>query len=325
MGYKRSISDFKSIDLKQMRPKGFLERVNCSIKEKVKKVKQKHGMKTVEKCPVCSSKEFHVEFSKFDIDIVCCDFCSLRYSKKIPVNAEDIYSDSEYLPSSINVYIKNAAFRKERFAKERIELISKYIQPLNGKRLLDIGCGTGWFLEVAREYGFEIFGQELGKELADWSSDRLGIRIFKGPISDIQISNTFDVITMFDLLEHVENPLQLIFDCKRILNDKGIILVFTPNFDSLAIDVMKEHSNLISPVGHLTYFSEKSVTFLSQNSGMNLIYFKTKGIDLGDVKSYYEYIGECELERACEKLYDTLQPLVDESGAGNHLRFILSK
>ena len=323
MGYNEFFAGFKSIDLNEMRPAGFLEKITQLSKDINLKVSQKQGWKRENACPVCSSSECEKAFSKFGIDIVCCKACSLCYSAEVPANTEDIYSDNIYLPAAIESYMKNVSYRKERFGRERVELISRQIGNPHGKRLLDIGCGTGWFLEVAREYGFEVYGQELGKELAKWTNERLGVKIFSKTISEISSQIQFDVITMFDLLEHVPEPLQLISDCKRLLNKDGILLVFTPNFDSLSIHVMKEHSNLIAPAEHLTCFTKKAVEVLASKAELEVVHYQTCGIDLGDLKSYYEWLGERSLELACQQMYNLIQPLVDTSGAGNHMRFIL--
>lgn len=325
MGYKECIVQFRSINLKEMRKRGFLCEITRLIADHHSRVEEKRGWKEVKKCPLCKSEKLKIEFVKFGIEIVCCENCSLRYSKRVAVNTEDIYSDENYLAFAIKTYMGNGLYRKERFGTERISLISQQVGKLDGKCLLDIGCGTGWFLEVARENGMEVYGQELGKELAEWTSKRICATIFSCQINEIPEDLKFDVITMFDLIEHVENPLQLILDCRSSLKERGIIVIFTPNFDSLAISLMKEHSNLIAPADHVTYFTKESVRVLAERTGFKLVYFSTCGIDLGDLKSFYEWQGKDNLANACVELYDHIQPLVDASGSGNHLRFILKK
>ena len=322
-GYQACLAQFNTINLDEMRPRGFLEKITKLSEEKHSKIKNKQGWKEVTACPVCASSKRKKEFSKFGVGIVCCEECSLRYGTMIPVNTGDLYSDSIYLPAAIESYQKNVSYRKERFGKERIALIARLIRNPEGKHIFDIGCGTGWFLEVAKEHGFEIHGQEFGKELARWTEDKLGIKIFNKPISEMPSGNNFDVITMFDLIEHVPDPLQLIVDCKRVLKKGGIILVFTPNFDSLSVHIMKEAHNIIVPAEHLMYFTKRSVEVMTERAGLNLVYFKTCGIDLGDLKSYYEWRGEDAAARVCKDMYDLVQPVVDNAGAGNHLRFSL--
>lgn len=212
MSNSKAKSIFLPMDLDEMRPQNFLAKLTQSAKEKHDKVAQKNGWREVHSCPVCDSVKRRLEFVKFEIEIFCCENCSLRYSGKIPIQTEDIYSDSIYLPKMIKSYEKNVDYRKQRFGRERITLIKSHIKSNNKVRLLDIGCGTGWFLEVAKEHGFEASGQELGKELAQWTSQKLGITIWDCSLDEIETQEPFDVITMFDLLEHVPDPLTFNID-----------------------------------------------------------------------------------------------------------------
>lgn len=325
MGYQKCLSGFKTIDLKEMRKRGFLKLIRQSVRSAFDRVSRNNGFKDRNKCPVCNSSSKEKEFSKFGIDIVCCKKCTARYGIKIPVNVEDIYSDEEHLSIMQEGYVKNASYRKERFGKERLSLISQYIVNKKSKRLLDVGCGTGGFLEIAKEQGFDVYGQDLGKKLAAWTSDRLNIKVFDSPINLLPKSLKFDVITVFDVLEHVESPPQFILELKKHLKRNGIIVFFVPHFDSLSSHVMREESNHVCPSEHLTYFTENSIRVLAEKTRLSIKYLKTCGIDLGDLKSYYEWKGEKNLALACEKLYDLIQPVIDEAGAGNSIRCILKK
>ena len=126
------------------------------------------------------------------------------------------------------------------------------------------------------------------------------------------------------MIEHVVSPVELINAAKLYLKDDGIIVVFTPQFDSVAIQTLKEYSNLVMPAEHLSYFTEGTVKYLAEKCGMKVDYYATKGIDIGDLKGYYDYLGEYDKANHIGAMYDILQPTIDQSGAGNHMRFILS-
>jgi 2-polyprenyl-3-methyl-5-hydroxy-6-metoxy-1,4-benzoquinol methylase len=128
---------------------------------------------------------------------------------------------------------------------------------------------------------------------------------------------------MFDLIEHVISPVELIKSAKKMLKPDGIILVFTPQYDSVAIQEMKEYSNLIMPAEHLSYFTKTTVEKLTELTNMELVYYVTKGIDIGDLKSFYDYRMDVEKATVMNKMYDVLQPSIDQAGTGNHMRFII--
>lgn len=97
---------------------------------------------------------------------------------------------------------------------------------------------------------------------------------------------------MFDLIEHIEQPLKLIEKAKELLKEDGFILIFTPQLDSVAISEMKEYSNLIMPAKHLVYFTYETLKKITDLTDMEMIYYKTKGIDMGDLRGFADYVGD---------------------------------
>jgi len=326
MGYLKSLEQFKSMDLIQMRPLGFLE--NILDRQLVNKTSVDNGEGWSERnqCPICKKENSEYQFSKFEFDLVKCKECNTAYFNVIPNNTNDVYSAPQALDHSKAGYLINKDYRKIRFAEERINLIEEYIdKTINGISILDVGCGTGWFLETAKEKGAACYGLELGEQLAQFTSERLEIPIWNCELEELKTDKKFDVITMFDLIEHVKDPVRLIACAKSLLTEKGIILIFTPQFDSAAIQIMKEKSNLIMPAEHLSYFTEETVQYLAKVTDMEIKYYATKGIDLGDLKGLADFEGDFEKSKYFIEMYDILQPSIDASGNGNHLRAILSK
>jgi 2-polyprenyl-3-methyl-5-hydroxy-6-metoxy-1,4-benzoquinol methylase len=317
MSYKKAITEFLEIDLVSMRPRNFIENMNQAKLNWILKAKDKSGYVSQEVCPVCASSKRTLEITLVEgLRIYQCSNCTLAYVDPFPVNSSDIY-EKTYFDKSLVSYDQMRSYRIQRFGVERINLIKKFIP--SGK-LLDIGCGVGWFLEAAKSEGFEIYGQEISSELADYTSESLGIKVFTEEISNIK--QKFDVITMFDLIEHVMDPKKLILESKALLNPGGIIVAFTPNFDSLGIQLLRETSSLICPPAHLTYFTKKSVEKLAMDSGLELVHLETKGMDIGDIHAYFNHLGKTEAAEELAKLFPQLQAIVDKAGAANHMRFI---
>ena len=117
MGYQKSLSMFKEMNLDTMRYPGFLEKAIQIEKEGIENVENKNGWYHVDICPLCRGRRQEIEFTKLGIDIVCCLECSLRYAGRFPVNTEDIYSDGKYQEAVVNIYMKNHAFKMENFGK----------------------------------------------------------------------------------------------------------------------------------------------------------------------------------------------------------------
>lgn len=321
MSFLKSLKTFQSIDLKEMRKPGFLKQILDLSVFQHQLVEKGHGWKLVNQCPICKSTEFENAIKARDVQIRHCLGCDFYYNEKMPVDTGDLYSDEHYLPVSKQSYLSIVDYRKRRFGTERLDLLEQTLGTLQGKTLLDMGCGTGWFLYLAKERGMNVVGVELGDELREFTKAELNMPIYK---TLEEVKESIDVITMFDLIEHVENPVELIETCKTKLSKEGIVLAFTPQYDSLAFHVAKEHTNLIK-TEHLTYFTKPSVYKLSELTGMDCIYYVTKGIDCGDLKGLFEYQNKPHLAEAIEELADLLQPIIDQAECGNHLRFIFKK
>jgi 2-polyprenyl-3-methyl-5-hydroxy-6-metoxy-1,4-benzoquinol methylase len=320
MSYNKLKSEFLPIDIRTMRPDDFIDSMNKVKLNWIELARSKSGFKEQKYCPICESDERQIGIDvNNEIKIYECKSCSLAYVDPFPINSSDIY-EKKYFKKSLVSYDKLREYRINRFGLERLKLIKKYI---TSGSVLDIGCGVGWFLEAAKKDGFKVYGQEISSDLADFTRELLNVKVFESEISEINLK--FDVITMFDLIEHVSNPLKLVIDCKQLLNPGGIILAFTPNYDSLGIAEMGKDSSLICPPAHLTYFTKKSVTELAKKLDMNLLHYQTKGMDIADIAAYNNFLGEKKISENLFELFEKIQPIIDKSESANHMRFILGK
>jgi 2-polyprenyl-3-methyl-5-hydroxy-6-metoxy-1,4-benzoquinol methylase len=323
MSFERLENEYLPIDHQKMRPIGFLERSTNLAEVRFKSVLNGSGFSMNEECPICHSKKNTIEFIKFNTNILKCHDCTVRYVEKFPNNVNDVYSNENYLDDiKTSLYSEGQDnYRKKRFGTERVSLIRRFIEIDDQTSILDIGCGTGWFLDLMKENGLQIYGVELGEKLNQWTSERLGINIF-----NVELENTplqkHNIITMFDLLEHVKNPIQLLTEVKKRLKHGGIAVVFTPNFDSFALNIMKEMSNLVSPVEHLVYFTKDSILKLAEIVGLEIIHYETKGNDIIDLKSFYEYKGMVNEANLMAQFSNKLQCLIDAADAANHMRVV---
>ena len=156
--------------------------------------------------------------------------------------------------------------------------------------LLDVGCATGSFLSLARAKGWECRGVEVSAFAAARARERTGCEIFCGKLEDAPFaSGAFDVITMWDLLEHLEDPLEGLEKARRLLKPGGVLLVNTPNENSLLRQVAhflyRGSGGLITaPLNrlyhryHLHYFAAGPLEVLFRRAGFELVEMKTKQI-----------------------------------------------
>lgn len=323
----KAMSDYIEIDFNSMRPPGFLEKEASQIHTNVRNVDRGQGWIPNLNCPSCGSSRRKVRIERFDRKVLQCLDCDLGYMDAFPANVEDVYSTTGYLESHEINYLQNVDYRKKRFAMERLDIIGRHLnKPATQARLLDVGCGAGWFLEVAKERGYIISGLEIGKQLAEFTSKKLGAQIYTVPLTELPATESFDVITLFDVLEHVNSPRTVLKALRNHLNPGGIGLLFTPNLDSVGISILQELSSLIMPAEHLFYFTPASLRRMIEETPLDVVEFHTKGMDIPDLYSYFRDVEQSQpVSDFLAERGSMLQAVIDSAGCANHMRFVVRR
>lgn len=150
--------------------------------------------------------------------------------------------------------------------------------------LLDIGCGVGHFPSVAKQRGWMSFGTEYSPKAVE-SARSKGINMHIGPLQTAAFdSQNFDVITSFEVIEHINNPLEEIKTIYRLLRPGGIFYCTTPNFNSLLRYWLKADYKVIEYPEHLSYYTKKTLTKLMVANGFELVKFKSTGFSLTQIQ-----------------------------------------
>lgn len=232
MSLEAAMQNYIHIDVESMRPIGFLEEEAAQIETTVVNVNRREGWAPNAACPICGCGQFKPILERFGRKVLLCGACGAGFMEAFPRNLADVYSHEGYNATQEAGYLNNVDYRKKRFGAERLRIIGRHLlQAPANTRLLDVGCGTGWFLEMAKEEGFIVSGIEMGREIAERTSRRLGIQIFTQEIQETPLEERFDVITLFDVLEHVPDPRRVLMAVRDHLNVGGVALIFTPNLD----------------------------------------------------------------------------------------------
>jgi 2-polyprenyl-3-methyl-5-hydroxy-6-metoxy-1,4-benzoquinol methylase len=154
---------------------------------------------------------------------------------------------------------------KQKALRDKVKLIEKW--HIKGK-LLDIGAGTGDFLVEAKKAGWDITGTEPSEKAKSIAVNK-GVT-FVDSIQSVQ-DNSFDVITMWHVLEHVPDVKQQIVELKRLLKRDGVIIVAVPNFKSYDAEYYGAYWAAYDVPRHLWHFSKTAIKKLFAGENMELI------------------------------------------------------
>lgn len=177
-------------------------------------------------------------------------------------------------------------------------LDSLSLQSVKGKRsVLDVGCGHGYFLEQAMKRGWKVSGVEIADEAARGAKARVGIQdIFQGTLKEARYpDNFFDVVTLWDVLVHVESPFEELQECFRVLKGGGRIGIRVRNVSfqkiayraySLIRKIGVEHKIRRPYVFHRYCFSSKAIAEILLRAGFEQIQVTNSPLTRGDPYGY---------------------------------------
>ena len=193
-------------------------------------------------------------------------------TQPVPSDLENYYKSEDYIShtnASKSFIDKIYQKVRKRTLQNKLKLINSF--NLSDKKLLDIGSGTGDFLATCKADKWNVFGVEPSKEARAISEDK-NVKAFSD-ISELE-ENNFDVITLWHVLEHVENLLEYIDILKSKLKPNGVLLIAVPNYKSFDAKYYKEFWAAFDVPRHLWHFSQIAISKLVQQKGMEVI--KTK-------------------------------------------------
>lgn len=216
------------------------------------------------------TKDFSVSGEEFDL-ILDTDLNMLRTYPE-PKNLDGYYNSEDYIShsdSANSLVEKLYQYIKKYNLKRKVNLINKYTD--SDKTLLDIGAGTGAFLKSAKKNGWETYGIEPNKKARDLAL-RKGIELKER--LDLLDEHSFQVITLWHVLEHLPDLELQIEKITSLLHKKGTLMIAVPNFKSYDAEYYKEYWAAFDVPRHLSHFSQFSIGKLFAKSGMKLIKVK---------------------------------------------------
>jgi 2-polyprenyl-3-methyl-5-hydroxy-6-metoxy-1,4-benzoquinol methylase len=192
--------------------------------------------------------------------------CGLIFQHPLPARSSMMsWANDEYTSGAYRDYVE-ARPMKIRHFEDRLSDIGDRVRP---GRLLDVGCSCGYFMEVAASRGFDVQGVEFSKSAIAAASATLRPRIFEGTLDEMPLNGMFDVVSAFDLIEHVQDPRALLRRCAAVLRPGGALIISTPDAGHFLRHVMRSRWPMLQPMQHLFLFSRRALASALRAEGFD--------------------------------------------------------
>lgn len=238
-------------------------------------------------CPLCGWSVATELFVKGGFPHVRCDACRMVYVS--PAMREErlhsIYQDED---SYTRVLVNETQRVMDR---KRFEYGLDIIEPAApGRRdLLDVGCGPGTFLEVARARGWSVTGIEWNR----WCVQRLrglGIEVVESALHESGLRpGSMTCVTAWSVLEHVLNPRQFLADVRGVLCDGGVLALMVPNIESLLVRILHEHAATFCGTMHVNFFGPSTLQMMLEQTGYEVVRCETFLTELGTINNFLAF------------------------------------
>ena len=221
-------------------------------------------------------------------------------------------------PEELYTYYSRYEYGSERYLspltiKSWNLLLDEFEKYRNTNKLLDVGCGRGQFLEQAKKRGWEVYGTEYSEKALEICQQK-GITMQAGQLkAALYTEKDFDVITSFEVMEHINNPHKDLKEINHLLRRGGLFYCTTPNFNSLLRYYLKADYNIIEYPEHLLYYTKATLNKIVSEHNFKPIKFLSTGISLNQrtstkVQAIEEKLSKDEIlrENIDSKWYLTL-------------------
>ncbi len=225
-----------------------------------------------ENCPLCGSADAAPYYAKYGYALVRCLICQAIYVHPMPSAAElqAHYQQAAYFEGANDQgYLNYADMQKalRPHFQRRVQIVERHV-PARGY-LLDFGCAAGYFLEMAQTHGWQIAGVELSHQMAQRAAQRVKTPIY--PALDELPNRNFAAITLWEVIEHVANPIELLRQLYARLKPGGLLMLSTPNTGHWQAVRAKDLWVSYRPPSHLQYFTRSTLNTALRQAGFDRV------------------------------------------------------
>lgn len=231
-------------------------------------------------CPVCKSSKIESFLSSKDFfltqeifSIAKCQNCELKFTNPRPLEERipKYYESTDYISHSDmpkSLLDRLYYLIRDYAVSSKVSLVKKYARTGN---VLDVGCGTGQFLNELNKKDFQVTGVEPNPSARKIAQDKFGLTVFEEKkINDLP-AESFQIISLWHVLEHVSDLHSRLLQLKKLLSQDGAIIVAVPNPDSWDANHYKQYWAAYDLPRHLYHFNSSAIQKLFGEKGFRLV------------------------------------------------------
>jgi len=234
---------------------------------------------------LCQTRDYNHHLSERTFSVCRCTDCGLIFTLPV-LEGEEIrkcYPEGYY-----NARFSSFERRYSEFIQSRT--IRKIIRQKKGTTLLDIGCGSGEFLEKMKKAGWEVYGMDVSAEACNLAREKIQKNVFNDTLKDISFpDNFFDVITLWHVFEHISDPDGLLKEISRILKPDGMLIMEVPHIDNPVFKLTMGTYFALDAPRHIYHYSAATLKQILEKNGYTITqtYYPILGSPLNLFKSVW--------------------------------------
>lgn len=214
-------------------------------------------------CPLCGLQRFRPVFEPIK-KCLGCGLCLVNPLGEFRgQNETEEYFLNDYLPLHLANHENSLAERRAHIAA-----INRYFRLTSHPRHCDVGCALGSMLQEAKAAGWDSMGVETSEFAARYAEEHTGCPVYAGTLQEAAFpSESFDVVTLMDVIEHVPEPSELMGEIYRVLRPGGVVFIVTPNFASFFVWLYGRTAYGVWPDSHVVYLQPSTMAKLLRQAG----------------------------------------------------------
>ena len=243
-------------------------------------------MKIKTPCFLCRKNEFERLFFTEGFWIVRCQKCGMvitldkDFKRTLDSNLE-IYTRKDYSKAYLSKGMQKILSER---AKKRLKELEKLV---NGRKILDVGCSYGTFIKVAQERSWQAEGVEPCERTTQFLRKNTNLKVYCGTLAETKLDGKLDVVSYWDVLEHVPDPVEELVVARKHLKKSGLLALQLPNFGSLSARIARQRFGWLCPEDHLNHFTPKTLSFTLKKAGFEILEMKTWSGGVGPFLSIF--------------------------------------